>query len=185
MNTKRVFLVLIFVFLGSSFVAAQNKGTTSTSNVKKNPLEQIRIGGDLSGGISNDFYFLTVAPRVSMAVTSWFVPGISVAYMYAQETRVYSAATYGAGVFTDIYPIQYVFGRVEYQRLWYTQKVTGIPQKDTFNDNFLLMGAGAKVPVGNKMSMSASVLFNVLNNDRSEYYMMKNPIYGIGFEVGL
>jgi len=171
---------------GSKSAASGSKSTTTGSTVKKsNPLDKVRIGGDLNFGLSNDYYFLTAAPRVSMEVTKWFVPGISVAYMYAQETGSYSATTYGAGVFTDIYPIQYVFGRVEYQRLWYTQKVTGIPEKYTFNDNFLLMGVGARVPVGNRMSMSASVLFNVLNNEKSDYYMYKNPIYGVGVEVGL
>jgi S-adenosylmethionine synthetase len=78
------------------------------------------------------------------------------------------------------------YGHVEFQHLWYTQKVKGIPHgKQTFDDNFLLMGAGVKVPVSSKASVFASVLFNVLNNERSEYYMYKNPIYSIGIDVGL
>jgi hypothetical protein len=93
--------------------------------------------------------------------------------------------TYGAGVFIDVYPIQYVFGRVEYQHLWYNQKVKGDPHKYTSDDDFLLMGAGIKVPIGKKASAFASVLFNVLNNDKSSYYMYKNPIYSVGIEVGL
>ena len=193
MNTKRTFFIVILIFLCNFFVFAQaskeaNKPkTTSTSNVKSNPLGRIKIGGTLNGGISNDCYFLTAAPRVSMEVTKWFVPGATVVYMYSQSTDINRITnnTYGAGVFTDFYPIQYVFGHVEYQYLWYNQKVKGNPQKFTFNDNFLLMGAGVKMPIGNKMSAFASFLFNVLNNENSEKYMYKNPIYGVGIEVGL
>ena len=193
MNTKRAFFIVVLIFLCNFFVVAQaskeaNKPkTSSTSNVKNNPLGRIKIGGTLNGGISNDYYFLTAAPRVSMEVTKWFVPGVTVAYMYSQESGVnrVTTNTYGAGVFTDFYPIQYVFGHIEYQHLWYNQKVKGDPVKHAFNDHFLLMGAGAKVPIGNKMSAFASVLFNVLNNERSEHYMYKNPIYGLGIEVGL
>jgi hypothetical protein len=193
MNTKRTFFIVILIFLCNFFAVAQaskeaNKPkTTSSSSVKNNPLGRIKIGGALNGGISNDYYFFTAAPRVSMEVTKWFVPGVTVSYMYSQETGInrVSTNTYGAGVFTDFYPIQYVFGHVEYQHLWYNQKVKGIPQKLTMNDHFLLMGAGVKMPIGNKMSAFASVLFNVLNNENSEYYMYKNPIYGVGIEVGL
>ena len=195
MNIRFFSFLLVFVFACTFFAAAQSKATeasktssSSTSNTKKNPLEKLRVGGNLSGGISNDFYFLTVAPRISMEVTKWFVPGATVTYMYSQETggnRV-TTNTYGAGVFTDFYPIKYVFGHVEYQHLWYTQKIKGItPVKQSFDDDFLLMGAGVKVPVGAKTSMFASVLFNVLNNERSEYYMYKNPIYSVGIDVGL
>ena len=204
MNTKRTYFLLIFIFLCSFFAAAQNKSTnaskeakpSSTSKVKKSPLERIQIGGNLSGGISNDYYFLTAAPRLSMNVTSWFVPGVTIAYMYSLETGItdpdptigtYSVAsnTYGAGVFTDFYPIRYVFGHVEYQHLWYAQKIKGTSDKYTDSDHFLLMGAGAKVPVGGKTSVFASISFNVLNNEKSEYYMYKNPIYSIGVDVGL
>ncbi|MCL2510902.1 MAG: hypothetical protein FWF09_02500 [Bacteroidales bacterium] len=191
MNVKKVSFLVLFVFLGSCFVAAQSKGSNSSNVKKKSPLGQIRVGGSLTGGVSNNYYFLSAAPRVSMEVTKWFVPGVTAAYMYAQETaNPYKATTntYGAGVFTDFYPVQNVFGRIEYQHLWYNQKVTGggEPQKYTFDDDFLLMGAGVKVPVGNKMSMFGSVLFNVLNNnEKSERYMFQNPFYSIGFEVGL
>jgi len=205
MNIKKTSFLLIFVFLCGFFVAAQNKGANSnnsssnssnkkpaSSSVKKTgPLDRISIGGTLSGGVSNDYYFLTAAPRVSMEVTKWFVPGVTVAYMYAQETpKPYKITTntYGGGVFARLYPIQYVFGHVEYQHLWYNQKVTGggiAPEKFSASDNFLLTGVGAKVPVGNKMFMLGSVLFNVLNNEKSDHYMYKNPIYSIGFEVGL
>jgi hypothetical protein len=190
--------LLIFILLCGFLAAAQNKGANSSTSktnsntpktIKKDPLDRIHIGGTLNGGFSNDYYFLTLAPKVSMDVTKWFVPGVSLAYMYAQESganRV-TTNTYGAGVFTDFYPVKYVFGHVEYQHLWYNQKVKGDggSQKNTFDDNFLLMGVGAKVPIGTKMSAMASVLFNVLNNENSEYYMYKNPIYSIGIEAGL
>jgi hypothetical protein len=191
MNKNYFYFLLAFILLGNFFATAQNKGSNSksTSSIKTNLSERIHIGGNLSGGVANDYYFLTVAPRVSMDVTKWFVPGATVVYMYSQETgdnRV-TTNTYGAGVFTDIYPIKYVFGHVEYQHLWYDQKVQGgsEPGKLNFDDNFLLMGVGAKVPVTSKMAVTASILFNVLNNERSEYYMYKNPIYSVGIDVGL
>jgi hypothetical protein len=190
MNTKFLSFLLAFILLGNFFAVAQNKTekpkTTSTS--LKSPFERIHIGGNLSGGVTNDGYFVTVAPRVSMDVTKWFVPGVTVVYMYSQKTDIpqITTNTYGAGLFTDIYPIKYVFGRVEYQHLWYTQNTKGDPPiKQSSDDDFLLLGAGVKVPVTNKMSAFASIMFNVLNNERSERYMYKNPIYSIGFDVGL
>jgi len=191
---------LVFILLGNYIIIAQSNATksgnkstptsTAKTNVKKSPLERLKIGGNLSGGITNDFYFLSAAPRISMEVTKWFVPGVSAAYMYSQESADYkvNSHTYGAGIFTDIYPIKYVFGRIEYQHLWYNQTVKGggeKPLKYSDKDHFLLTGVGAKLPVGGKTSVSASVLFNVLNNDKSEYYMYKNPIYSLGIEVGL
>jgi hypothetical protein len=187
---KSFYFLLIFVLFGNFFAIAQSKGTNSKSTSKgiKSPLERIHIGGNLSGGVTNDSYFLNVAPRVSVDVTKWFVPGATVIYMYSQETGANKATTntYGAGVFTDFYPIKYVFGHIEYQHLWYNRNVKGDnPFKESSDDDFLLMGAGVKVPIGNKMSASASILFNVLNNERSEKYMYTNPIYSIGIDVGL
>jgi hypothetical protein len=186
---RSFYFLLIFIFIGNfSAVAQSGSKSSSTSKVKTSPLERIHIGGNLSGGVTNNSYFLTVAPRVSMEVTKWFVPGATVVYMYSQETGANKATTntYGAGVFTDLYPIKYVFGHVEYQHLWYSRKITGPESfKESADDDFLLMGAGVKVPIGNKMSAFASVLFNVLNNERSEKYMYTNPIYSIGIDVGL
>ena len=190
MNKKFFYVLLIFVSMGSFCAVAGNNGVNNSAavNSKSNPFSRLRIGGNLSGGFNNDLYFLTIAPRVSMEVTKWFVPGVTVSYMYSQGTGDNKATTntYGGGVFTDFYPIKYLFGRIEYQHLWYTQKIKGTsPYTYSSNDHFLLMGAGAKVPVSAKAAVSASVLFNVLNNERSEKYMFKNPIFSVGIDVGL
>ena len=190
MNTKFFSFLLIFVSLGSFCAVAGNNGVNNSAgiNAKASPLSRLRIGGNLSGGFNNDYYFLTVAPRVSMEVTRWFVPGATVVYMYSQGTggNKVTTNTYGAGVFTDFYPIKYVFGRVEYQHLWYTQKIKGTsPVTYSSDDDFLLMGVGAKLPISSKAAVSASVLFNVLNSENSDHYMYKNPIYSVGIEVGL
>ena len=122
-----------------------------------------------------------------MEVTKWFVPGATVVYMYSQGTGgdKITSNTYGAGVFTDFYPIKYVFGRVEYQHLWYSQKAKGTTVKASTDDDFLLMGVGAKMPISAKAAVSASVLFNVLNSEKSDHFMYKNPIFSVGIDVGL
>jgi hypothetical protein len=190
MNTRFFYFLLAFILLGNFSAVAQNSSKTSksTSSSSKSMLGRIHIGGNLSGGVTNDGYFVNIAPRASIAVTKWSVPGATVVYMYSQKTDAPQIITntYGAGVFTDIYPIKYVFGRIEYQHLWYSEnRKEDIPVKTSSDDDFLLMGAGVKVPVTDKMSAFASIMFNVLNNERSERYMYKNPIYSIGIDVGL
>jgi hypothetical protein len=195
MKTKFFLFLLIFALSCGYVAIAENieeesgSSAISTSAAKKPSfLSKLNIGGNISSGIQNDYYFVTLAPRVSMNVTKWFAPGVTVVYMYSQQKGAQRVITntYGAGVFTDFYPIKYVFARAEYQHLWYNQKIKGIdPRSETFSDHFLLLGGGVKVPIGAKMSAYASVSFNVLNNERSEHYMYTNPIYSVGIDVNL
>ncbi|MDR0364912.1 MAG: hypothetical protein LBH92_07855 [Bacteroidales bacterium] len=190
---KRILIAItILLFASISATYAQTGSSNDKDSIglvqKPSPLRRISLGGNIGGGFTNDYFYLNLQPRISYKATNWFIPGIALMYQYSQEktggSDRYVYNTWGVGVFAELYPIKYIYGHVEYQHLWYERDIK--PSRPGFsengNDDYLLLGAGANIPVGNRTYFFASILVDVLKPINSLY---KNPIYNVGFKVDL
>lgn len=195
---KKIILIPIILLNSIIFTKA---GCDTVSKSKNNPIyselsdistnnkvlfNKINVGGNIGFGFSNNYSYINFQPRVSYQLLKWIIPGISFTYQYSrQKYSNYDLKynTWGPGLFAYIYPVKFAYAHIEYQHLWYNQINTspaGVRLKDS--NDYLLLGAGVRIPVSSNMYLNASILFNVLDD---KYNIYQNPIYSVGFGLAL
>jgi hypothetical protein len=102
---------------------------------------------------------------------------------------------YGGGVFTRIYPVNFLFvqGQFEHNfiKLKYLPPDDSSPEKAKTSGNSFLVGAGytqGRIPGVNNAFFYLSVLFDISNNDASPYNNVEGnptPILRAGVNVYL
>lgn len=185
-------LLVILAFISTSSVAQKDGGFKA---------ENLFTGGSLSLGFGSNTFQVGASPFLGYSVASWLDAGVLFNYNYTSYRDVFNMndklrnSTIGGGVFTKIYPIDFLFVHAQFERNFTTQKYipgnNGTADKSRFEANSLLLGAGyasGRYPGSGQPFFYISLLFDVLNEEFSPYTNSSGsiiPILRAGVQVPL
>ncbi len=190
--------ILILMLLVVQFSWAQNSDPDSVRGFNR---DKVFIGGSLSLGFANNQFAAGVNPFIGYSLTNWLDAGVVVNYNY-NATRDYpffndriKQHTYGAGVFTRIFPVRFLFiqGQIEQNFINIRYNPSGGGLKERYNRNApsLLVGGGyttGRQPGNDRGFFYLSLLVDVLKNENSPYTDNQGriiPIIRTGFQTPL
>ena len=146
----------------------------------------------LGGNVGLQFGTVTlidVSPSLGCWISSKIAVGLGINYQYYQDNRwspSFSTSIYGGNVFARYYLLDNLFAHIEYQLLNYETLLVdpyGIFNKSgRIFESYYLAGAGYRQELGGTFSMSILALYNF---NESPYTLYQNPIFRIGFNIGL
>ena len=170
-------ITILLIALTCCFaIQAQEKETKNKFDVNK-----LEIGGYFGMSFGNssssgDSYSINIMPQVGYRFSSMFSVGAGIGYIY-RSWNDYSENYAGASIYGRFRPIRYLSLRAEPQvfRFWGSHS-------DSRTVPCLLLGAGAIVPMGSNLGMSATISYDVIRDDYSPYH--NGWVYSIGFVYG-
>lgn len=191
---KRVLLLLLL----SMGLNAFSQDEKEESSAKGYDPGNLFIGGSLSlslGGYNGGFLG-GINPFVGYTLKNWIDGGAVVNFQYYTAKDIYDikyrSTTYGAGLFTRIYPVQFIFLQIQPEYNFIQQKIIqqGFPDtKFSFNAPSVLVGAGYTTSRSDKNSFTyLSILVDVLQDPESPYIDSGGdliPIIRAGINIGL
>ena len=145
---KILFILLVNIVLIAS-VKAQDEEEEKRRGFKK---ENLFTGGSISFGLSNNSFQAGVSPFLGYSLASWADAGITVNWNYASFRDIFITgpddkirkSTYGAGAFTRLYPVNFLFIQTQFEHNFTTEKFIpgdGSPsEKNKVDANSLLLG---------------------------------------------
>jgi len=157
-------------------------------------------GGSISLGYSGGSYSTFIAglhPHYGYTVAKWLDAAavINFEYQSLRYPNNYKArsTTYGAGIFTRIFPVHFLFiqAQPEYNIIKYKEipNTTGMALKETLHAPSLLVGGGYTTSRSDKNSFTyLSILVDVMKDENSPYldgYGNLVPIIRAGINIGL
>ena len=166
-------------------VAAQKKEEEKKEKGFKK--ENLFTGGSISMSISDHYFLAGVNPVIGYELAKWVDGGLAINYIHTSQRDYYSTAKlrqnlYGAGVFTRIYPVRFLFvqGQVE-QNFIRNKFLPGNSGAQSFTQHeaatSLLVGAGyttGRYPGSGNTYGYFAVLFDVLDDPDSPYRAFDN-----------
>ena len=175
---KSILLVLLAVVLIQAR-AQDEEPEKENRGFKK---ENLFSGGSISLGISNYYFLIGANPVLGYRLADWVDAGIVVNYQYT-SFRNYSLpddklrqSIYGGGVFTRLFPFNFMFLQGQYEHNFITQKYIppggGTSQKISTSANSVLVGGGyaqGKMRGFNSGFFYMAILFDVSGNKNSPY----------------
>ncbi|MCR6719087.1 MAG: hypothetical protein NVV59_02105 [Chitinophagaceae bacterium] len=163
--------------------------------------ENLFTGGSLSVGFSNNSFQIGGNPMFGYSIAPWLDAGVVVNYNYAsfRDWYIYDdkmrQSTYGAGAFTRLFPIRFLFAHAQieqnYTRLKYIPNDGTSSSTASVNGPSLLLGAGYSTnrqPGYGQPFFYVSLLFDVLGDETSPYIDERGraiPIVRAGLQVPL
>ncbi len=198
MSMKKSILAITIAFLLSNASAQydepENKG------FKK---ENLFTGGSISLSFFNNTFLIGGNPVFGYKIANFMDAGVLVNYQYTsiRDYKVFDdrlrQSIYGGGVFTRLYPVNFIFAQVQLEHNFITQKY--IPAsgsllggyKGTTSANSLLIGGGyasGRTSSGNSPFFYMSLLFDVSGNTNSPYTDGRGrtvPVIRAGFNLPL
>lgn len=193
---NRISLVLLLVLSGTAALAQD--GEEAPRGFQK---DRLFTGGGISLGFGNNTFQVGASPVLGYNLARWVDAGIVANYNYTSYRDVVAFddklrnTTYGAGVFTRIYPLRFLFAHAQFEHNFITQKY--VPrngqesEKNKVESNSLLVGAGIateRYAGEGRPFFYLSVLFDVLDDDNSPYVRSDGslmPIIRAGIQVPL
>ncbi len=186
-------LLFIVVILYSLMTNAQD-----SNNRKKWDPENLFVGGSISlglGGYNNEFV-AGLHPHFGYTLASWIDVGTVINFEYYSTRDAYNNryhnTTYGLGVFSRIYPVQFIFLQVEPEYNFIAVKYLpdgGPVLKQTVHAPSLLVGAGYTTSRSDKNTFTyLSILVDVLKDPNSPYLDANGdfiPVVRAGINIGL
>lgn len=170
---------------------------------KKTFKENLFTGGSVSLAFYNNTFLVGASPVFGYSLTNWIDAGVVVNYNYTSYRDVNEfndrlrQTVYGAGVFTKIYPVRFLFAQAQVERNTIRQKYKPAPgsfftqQTIKGSGNSLLVGGGytsGRQGRGGGPFYYLAVLFDVSGDDMSPYtdaYGRSIPIIRAGLQVPL
>ncbi len=195
---KKFITLVCLMAAGISTIAQE---TTEEETVKKGfKQENIFIGGSIAFGIGTGTFSVGANPEVGYSIANWLDAGISTNINYYALRAEYNSGyrqrstTYGAGVFTRIYPLRGFFIQALPEYNWINTKVKDMTfaqgQEFKFKQEApsLLLGVGyGRRAVGGSNFFTA-IMIDAGNNTSSPYIDQngaKLPIIRTGFNFYL
>ncbi len=180
--TKLIFKISIVLFcIGCLNSVAQDSTMIRKHPPKKNFWDKVFIGGNL--GIQfGTVTFADVSPLVGYKFTEKISAGIGATYQYYHyKDRYYDFETdvYGGRVFARYNFTDYLFGHAEYEHL---NLETFDFKRRRVDVVSVMAGAGYIQRISDRAGIVAMVLYNFTE---SVYTPYQNPIFRVGFVVGL
>lgn len=179
---KLILYTSLFIFcIGCFDSVAQDSTMIRKKPPKKNFWDKVFIGGNL-GLQFGTVTFADVSPLVGYRFTDKISAGIGATYQYYHykdkyydfETDVYGGRVFARYNFTD-----YLFGHAEYE---YLNLETFDFKRRRVDVASLMAGAGYIQKISDRSGIVAMVLYNFTE---SVYTPYQNPIFRVGFVVGL
>lgn len=195
---KQWTLMLALVISTAAGFAQEEVEVPEKKGFKK---ENLFTGGSVSLSFSSYSFLVGGSPVFGYRVANWLDAGILANYQYTSYKHYFVAndrlrqSVYGGGVFTRLYPINFLFAQAQFEHNFITQKYIPAngttPEKNTTSANSFLVGAGyaeGRVPGMSSSFFSLAVLFDVTNNPASPYTNNLGravPIFRAGINVYL
>ena len=177
MNQKGIYATLMALLICTG-VFAQVKSDdeyNATAPKKDKPKkdynfkEHLVYGGNIGLQLSNRGTFIRLNPMVGYKLTSWMASGVGFNYTYyGNGTNSYSY--YGPSVWTRIRPFPFMYLHTEYNYLHASYYNGGIP--------VWLVGGGL-IARGQFASLSASIMYDVIQHEASPYRGTLVPQVGV------
>ncbi len=183
---------LVFSLLCAINLSAQkeNKNTYDPSNWF--------TGGSISLALGNGSFNAGLHPHYGYTIAKWVDAAAVANFEYQSQRDIYNnkyrTTVYGAGVFTRIYPVHFLFLQAQPEYNFIAQKYipynTGASNKKAnLHAPSLLLGGGYTTSRSDKNSFSyLSILIDVVKDKNSPYidgYGNLLPIIRAGINIGL
>jgi hypothetical protein len=156
--------------------------------------ENLFTGGSVSLAFYNSTFLIGASPIFGYKLANWMDAGVVVNYTYASQRDVkefddrLKQSVYGGGLFTRIYPLNFLFLQGQFEHNFTTLKYDPapnsflyLPTRQTVEANSLLVGAGYTEGRrrGSNTFFYVAVLVDVLKNVNSPYVdLVYNPTTG-------
>lgn len=196
---KKQLLFLLLTALTSGLCA---QDSTGRRGFKK---ENLFTGGSVSLSFGSGSFLAGVNPVLGYSIAKWLDAGIAVNYTYASQRGVYNGSAYsndklhsnlyGAGVFTRLFPVRFLFAQVQVEHNFINNKYifeNGSPSiSDKVSATSTLVGAGyttGRQPGQGKPFGYLAILFDLGNDQYSPYKDEINrstPIIRAGINIPL
>jgi hypothetical protein len=160
--------------------------------------ENLFTGGSVSISFGNNTTILGANPVLGYRIADFIDAGIAINYLYGSvrypggdKVRQH---TYGGGIFTRLFPINFLFGQAQFEHNFMAAKyISGgsTVAKANTSVNSMLVGGGiaqGRVSGFNDGFVYFSILFDVSGNENSPYtdYAGKaRPLYRVGMNIPL
>jgi hypothetical protein len=199
--------LIVFVLMFSFFAANAQKEDEEVKE-KGFKKENLFTGGNITLSFGTNFLVLGASPIFGYRLADWVDAGVLVNFTYTSQRDYFTfddklrQTTYGGGVFTRVYPVNFLFAQAQFEHNFTTAKyipnnTSFQPFKETVDANSLLIGAGytqGRQP-GSNTFFYLAVLWDVLKNENSPYVSVASngvltsvrsyPIIRAGFNIGL
>lgn len=176
--SKKWTLMLALAFSGLA-AFSQDEEQPSRGGFKK---ENIFSGGSVSLSFGSNSFLVGANPVLGYKIAEWVDAGVAINYQYT-SFRNYNVIDdklrqniYGGGVFTRLYPVNFLFGQIQAEHNFFTLKYIfpdgSTPEKQKTSANSLLVGAGytqGRIPGVNDGFFYLAVLWDIADNDISPY----------------
>ncbi len=178
---KLIIYIILFLCISTSNAFAQDSAMLRKHPPKQNFRDKIFFGGNVGLQFGNQT-FIDVSPAVGYKFTEKISAGIGVTYQYYRfkdkyydfETNVYGGRVFGRYHFT-----QNFFGHAEYEYL-------NLEAFDFFRRRVDVVSIFGGVGYIQRLSDNAGIMAMILYNfNESRYSPYINPIFRVGFVVGL
>jgi len=181
-------LVLISsLCMAQEYINDNAADSIKVSRDKKFDMSKVYAGGGLGFQFGN-YTFIDISPVFGYRFTSEISAGIGLTYKFYQDNRLadYKTHIYGGSIFGNYAFIKNFFAHVEFELL-NLDEIKVLPNGTVFSKerrdfNYLWVGGGFRQPVGKNSFLVLTILYNVLD---TKGFFYPNPIYRIGFNIGL
>jgi hypothetical protein len=177
--------VIAFLFIASTvslFAKAQDENEEPEKKGFKK--ENLFTGGTVTASFYNGVTVLGISPLFGYKLANWIDAGLvfNLNYTSIRDYRQFDdklkQTVKGVGVFTRLYPVNFLFVQGQLEKNFITQKYVPSPNlpiynsyKETVNANSLLVGAGYTQgrQHGSNTFFYLAILFDVLKEENSPY----------------
>jgi len=205
---KKIFFSVVLVVV-SAALFAQEKEEEEEKGFKK---ENLFTGGSVTLSFFNGSTILGANPIFGYKLANFVDAGVVVNFIstsqrdYLEFDDKVKQTVYGGGVFTRLYPVNFLFlqGQFEHNfiKLKYTPapaSTSYLPYKETIDVNSFLVGGGycQGRQTGSNTFYYVAILFDVIKNENSPYVnvavdpntgrtsVRAQPLIRAGFNIGL
>lgn len=179
---KKISSVFLFLLLAKSIWAQENQGFRK---------ENIFIGSGINLGFFNGF-IIGLNPEVGYSVGKILDVGVATNINYFTQNAINQPITYrqlvlGAGPFVRVWPVNRFFlgGQFEYNRISYSEKVSGqVQNKTSYSAPSLLVGGGWGNRFVGQSQFYTSIMVDILRDPLSPYtdqFGRVQPVFRTGF----
>ena len=186
-------IILLACLITFTTIAKAQDDETEKKGFQK---EKLFVGGNF-GLTFGDYTLINISPQIGYRFTKLFAAGVGINGQYVgyrdrdfngNTLRKVKQGVTGLNVFGRLYPINQFFLQVQPEANYLFGKEIYFDPKQEYKLDpaiapSMLIGGGAVLGQGGRGGMVITVMYDVLQHERSPY--SNKPIYNIGFNIGL
>lgn len=159
-------LIFLFTILGATFMQAQFRVNTTTSDKKWTFGGYAGLGGAFGNGGGTTLY---ITPRAGYKITDNLEAGVSGNFTWG-NSKTYSSTMLGIGPFVNYYFQRTAYLSANFQEFFVNRKLKSTHQKFSDNESALYIGGGYMQRLGNNVYMQIGAMYNVLYKEDSSVF---------------